>query len=517
MVLSLVNSNIDRSTFIMSNDLNRRDFLKRAGLGAAAAVLPGCTQVAGPAPRAAPPRGCPRGWAGRLGGGKTKDRPNIIFIMADDLGYADLGCYGQELIQTPCVDQMAREGMRFTQCYAGACVCAPSRSVLMTGQHTGHTRVRENKCRVGGVRDEITGGGCRLPLKDEDVTVAEVLKQAGYATGITGKWGLGDPGTSGVPTRQGFDEWLGYLNQNHAVYYYTDYLWRNEEKVILGGNKGGRRQQYTHDLFTEFALDFIRSHRNNPFFLYVAYTIPHFNIEVPGTEPYTDKAWPEKAKIFAAMITRMDRDVGRILDLLKELGVDDRTIVFFCSDNGGAGNGGPIFNSNGTLKGGKGGFDEGGIRTPMVVRWPSPSEGLPSEGRGWPGKVSAGKVSDASWYYADVMPTLAELAGVKPPKNIDGVSVLPTLLGKQQNLYDRFMYWESPPPKLHQVVRWRNWKARRRRPSRPLELYNLAEDLREERNIADKHADVVARFETYLKTARTDSPNWPMEKISRKR
>ena len=465
----------------MSNNLNRRDFLKAVGAGTAAVTLPGCT-----------------GSFSRFAGAQSKDKPNIIFIMADDLGYADLGCYGQKLIKTPCIDQMAREGMRFTQCYAGACVCAPSRSVLMTGQHTGHTRVRANKCRVGGVRDEITGGGCRLPLKDEDVTVAEVLKKAGYATGITGKWGLGDPGTSGVPTRQGFDEWLGYLNQNHAVYYYTDYLWRNEEKMILEGNRNGNQRLYTHDLFTEFALDFIRSHRNKPFFLYVAYTIPHFNLEVPDTEPYMNKTWPEKAKIFAAMITRMDRDVGRILELLKKLGIEDNTIVFFCSDNGGAGNGGPMFNSNGSLKGGKGGFNEGGIRTPMIVRWP--------------GKVPAGKVSDAPWYYADVMPTLAELAGVKPPTNIDGINVLPTLLGKQQNLDDRFMYWESPPPKLHQVVRWRNWKARRRKPDRPLELYNLVKDLGEERNIADRHPNVVSRFETYLKTARTNSPNWPMRR-----
>ncbi|HUW18845.1 MAG TPA: sulfatase-like hydrolase/transferase [Sedimentisphaerales bacterium] len=457
----------------------RRDFLKAIGAGAAAVTLHGCM---GPS-------------TGPTG---KKRRPNIVFIMADDLGYGDLGCYGQKLTKTPRVDQMAAEGMRFTQCYAGACVCAPSRSVLMTGQHTGHTRVRENSCRTGGVRDEITGGGCRLPLMDEDVTVAEVLKQAGYATGITGKWGLGDPGTTGVPNKQGFDEWFGYLNQNHAVFYYTDYLWHNEEKVTLEGNKNGRQQQYTHDLFTDFAVDFIRRHRGRPFFLYVAYTSPHFNMEVPSTEPYTDKPWPEKAKIFAAMVTRMDRDVGRILDLLSALGIDDNTIVFFCSDNGAAGSGGPMFNSSGPLKGGKGGFHEGGIRTPMVVRWP--------------GKVPAGKVSDAPWYYADVMPTLAELAGAKPPVNIDGISVLPALLGrKQQNLSDRFMYWESPPPKLHQVVRWRNWKARRPKPDQPLELYNLAEDLREEHNVADRYPDVIDVFEEYLKTARTESPNWPME------
>ena len=463
------------------NYYNRRDFLKTAALGAASLALPGC--------------------ADQLAGSHTTARrPNIIFIMADDLGYGDLGCYGQKLIQTPSVDQMAAEGMRFTQCYAGACVCAPSRSVLMTGQHTGHTRVRENKCRVGGVRDEITGGRARLPLRPEDVTVAEVLKQAGYVTGITGKWGLGDPHTIGIPTRQGFDEWYGYLNQNHAVFYYTDYLWHNDKKVTLEGNRDGKQTQYTHDLFTEFALNFVRTHKDNPFFLYVPYTIPHFNIEVPSTEPYTNEPWPEKAKIFAAMITRMDRDVGRILSLLKQLGIDDNTIVFFCSDNGAAGSGGPMFNSSGPLQGDKGGFDEGGIRTPMVVRSP--------------GRVPAGTISDAAWYFADVMPTLAELAAVKPPRDIDGVSVLPTLLGKQQNLDDRFMYWESPPPNLSQTVRWRNFKARRKKQNMPLELYDLDRDLIEQNNVAADHPGVVALIEDYLKTARTESPNWPVEKTA---
>jgi arylsulfatase A-like enzyme len=365
----------------------------------------------------------------------------------------------------------------------------------MTGQHTGHTRVRENKCNKGGVPDELTGGRGRLPLKDEDVTIAEVLKQAGYVTGMTGKWGLGEAGTSGEPNKQGFDEWFGYLNQNHAVFYYTEYLWRNGQKVPLEGNKDGKKQQYTHDLFTGFAMDFIRRHKDKPFFLYIPYTIPHFNLEVPGVEPYGDKPWPEKQKIFSAMITRMDRDVGRILKLSKELGIDDDTIVFFCSDNGAA-NG-----SSGPLKGGKGGLNEGGIRTPMVVRRP--------------GKVPAGRVSDAQWYFADVMPTLAELAGVKPPDNIDGVSVVPSLLGKKQKeLRERFMYWEQPPPKMIQAVRWMDWKIWRRGPGKPLELYNLADDIREEHNVAEQHPDVVAVFENYLKTARTESANWPVEKVS---
>ncbi|MHC4756269.1 MAG: sulfatase-like hydrolase/transferase, partial [Planctomycetota bacterium] len=284
---------------------------------------------------------------------------------------------------------------------------------------------------------------------------------------------------------------LGYLNQNHAVFYYTDYLWKNGKKFELKGNKDGGKQQYTHDLFTDFAMDFIRRHKDEPFFLYVPYTIPHFNMEVPCIEPYTDRPWDEHKKIWAAMITRMDRDVGRILGLLKELDIDDNTIVFFCSDNGAADG------SSGPLKGGKGGLSEGGIRTPMVVRWP--------------GRIPAGRVSDAQWYFPDVMPTLAELAGVEPPDNIDGVSVLPSLLGKKQDeLYERFMYWEDPPrPRIVQVVRWRDWKVMRRDKDKPLELYNLAEDIHEDHNIADQHPDIIAIFEKYLKTARTESPNWP--------
>jgi len=458
--------------------MRRREFLKAAGFYAGI-TLAGCT-------------------ATRMSGGRPRrpgKKPNIIFIMADDLGYGDLGCYGQRLIETPNVDQMAMEGMRFTQCYAGGAVCAPSRSVLMTGQHLGHTRVRKNKCRTGGVPDEMTGHGCRPPLLPEDVTVAEVLKSAGYATGITGKWGLGDPGTTGEPNKQGFDEWFGYLNQNHAVFYYTDYLWHNGKKVTLHGNLDGKKQQYTHDLFTGFALRFISRHSHEPFFLYVPFTIPHFNIEVPDTEPYTDKPWPEKAKKFAAMITRMDNSVGLILGLLKDLHIDDNTIVFFCSDNGASKSGGPIFNSGGPLKGGKGGFNEGGIRTPMVVRWP--------------GKVPAATLSDTPWYFADVLPTAAELAGAKTPDNIDGASILPSLLGKHQDLSGRFMYWESPPPKLSQTVRWGNYKAMRRKPNAPLELYDLAADLREQHNIADEHPDIIAVFEEYLKTARTESAYWP--------
>jgi arylsulfatase A-like enzyme len=454
--------------------MKRRDFVKTLGLGAASVVLP---------------RGLN---ASRQASDKAlEDKPNIIFILADDLGYADIGCYGQRHIVTPNIDRLAEEGTRFTNCYAGSTVCAPSRSVLMTGQHTGHTRVRANFGEVGGV-----GPQKRVPLEAEDVTVAEVLKEAGYATGITGKWGLGEPDTTGVPNRQGFDEWFGYLNQRNAHSYYTPYLWRNEEKVILEGNEEGKREQYTHDMFTGFALDFVQRHRSRPFFLYLAWCIPHARYEVPSIEPYSDREqWSAEERAFAAMVTRMDRDVGRVAALLRQLDLDEKTTVFFCSDNGAQKRWEGRFDSCGALRGQKGTLYEGGIRTPMIVRWP--------------GKVPARSVSDAVWYFADFLPTAAELADVRPPSNIDGISVLPILLGKKQNLSDRFLYWEYPGGGLQQAVRWRNWKALRRAPDRKLELYDLADDVSEATDVAFKHPEIVARIEDYLKTARTESPNWP--------
>ncbi|MHC4623879.1 MAG: arylsulfatase [Planctomycetota bacterium] len=454
-----------------ADDYTRREFLKTVGFaaasGATCSLLPGC---AGTYPIAQAQR----------------SRPNVIFIMADDLGYADLGCYGQRQIKTPNLDRMAAEGTRFTQCYAGSTVCAPSRSVLMTGRHTGHTTVRGNSSKLVG----------RIPLEAQDLTVAELLKQAGYATGITGKWGLGEPDTTGVPNRQGFDEWFGYLNQRHAHGYYPEYLWRNQEKVVLEGNTQGRREQYSHDLFTDFALDFIGRHKDGPFFLYLPYTIPHAKYQIPSTEPYTDKPWPQDAKVHAAMITRMDRDIGRIMNLLKDQGIDRKTLVFFCSDNGAAKRWDGIFDSSGLLRGHKRDMYEGGIRTPMIARWP--------------GNVPAGRTSNAVWYFADVLPTLAELVGVVPPEKIDGISVLPSLLGSKQRTDDRFLYWEFFERGFQQAVRWRDYKAVRLSPGEPLELYDLSTDLGEKNNIAGRRPDVVAKIEAYLETARTDSPNWPV-------
>jgi len=462
--------------------LNRRQFLyQTAGCAAAAAMsLAGCKTMP----------------AEKTPTSEITKRPNIIFIMADDLGYGDLGCYGQKEIKTPNIDRLAAEGMRFTDCYAGSTVCAPSRSVLMTGQHTGHTRVRNNMARVGGTLVLDNGSPQkRVPLELQDITVAEVLKQAGYATGITGKWGLGEPGNSGIPNRQGFDEWFGYLNQRRAHTYYPPYLWHNEEKKIFEGNAKGRREKYSHDMFTGFALDFIKRRSPGPFFLYLPYTIPHARYEIPSTEPYTDKSWPDDAKVHAAMITRMDGDIGRIMALLKELEIDSDTLVFFCSDNGAARRWEGIFDSSGPLRGNKGDLFEGGIRTPMIARWP--------------GKVPAGQTSSAVWYFADVMPTIAEVAGVRPPSNIDGISVLRTLLGKPQKTDDRFLYWEFLTRTFQQAVRRRNYKVIRQAPDKPLQLYDLSEDIAEKNNIALENLDVIAKFEAYLKTARTYSPNWP--------
>lgn len=417
-------------------------------------------------------------------------KPNVIFIMADDLGYGDLGCYGQKHIKTPNIDKLAAEGSRFTQCYAGSTVCAPSRSVLMTGLHTGHTRVRGNKARRGGVGPER-----RLPLEPEDLTIAEVLKKAGYTTGITGKWGLGEPGTTGVPNRQGFDQWLGYLNQAKAHSYYPPYLWKNETKLPLAANANGRNGQYSHHLFTDFALDFIRENKSSPFLLYLPYTIPHAKYEIPSTAPYTDRDWPQDAKVHAAMITLMDADVGRIMTLLKNLDLDENTLVFFCSDNGAARRWEGIFDSSGPLRGRKRDMYEGGIRTPMIARWP--------------GKVPASRTSDAVWYFADLMPTLAELVNARIPSGLDGISVLPAILGKNQNTADRFLYWEFHEGAFKQAVRWKNYKVVRNAPEKPLELYDLNTDPAETTDIAVKNPKIVAKFEEYLETARTESPAWP--------
>jgi len=451
------------------SQIRRREFLKGVGLGAAGASLLRSRRA--------------------LGAGSRKGKPNIVFILADDLGYGDLGCYGQKKIQTPSLDRMAAEGTRFTQCYAGSAVCAPTRCALMTGLHTGHCTRRDNQAKAGGPFK----GRPLIPLRSEDFTVAAMLKQAGYVTGGIGKWGLGNPGTTGTPERHGFDHFCGYLDQVHAHNYYTDHLWRDGKMAPVKGNRGGKRGQYTHDLFAAATFEFIRRHKGRPFFLYLPYTLPHGKYEVPSDAPYTNKKWPQRDKNYAAMITRLDATVGRILALLKQLGIDEKTIVFFTSDNGPNRPFVSQFNSSGGLRGIKRSLYEGGIRMPTIVRWP--------------GKVPAGAVSDFVWWQVDFMPTAAVLAGIQPPKNLDGTSVLPALLGKRQQPHP-LLYWEIHSP-FHQAVRMGDWKGVRFGTKEPLELYALSKDRGEQHDVAAKHPDVVSQIEAYLATARTPSKYWP--------
>ncbi|MEM8734294.1 MAG: arylsulfatase [Planctomycetota bacterium] len=446
-------------------------------------------------------------------------RPNIIFILVDDLGYGDLGCYGQQVIQTPNLDRMATEGIRFTDFYAGNTVCAPSRSVLMTGQHMGHTHVRGN---AGGTDMS------KQSLRDEDITVAEMLKAAGYRTALCGKWGLGDEaqgGRSGLPRRQGFDFFYGYLNQVHAHNYYPEFLWRNESKVELGnvvqraeraygGFVGGwatERAAYSHDLIAGEAINFINASANqeSPFFLYLSLTIPHANNEatrgtgdgqeVPDYGIYAKEDWPNQDKGQAAMITRMDSDVGRILDLLKKLKIDDNTIVMFSSDNGPHNEGGhnpDRFNPSGPLQGMKRDLTEGGIRVPMIVRWP--------------GVTPANTSSDHVGYFGDLMATAADLSGGELPDGTDSISFVPTLEGKpKQQLPHEYLYWEFYEQGGKQAVRSGKWKAIRMPwMTGKTQLFDLSQDIGESTDLADQHPDVTQRLEGMMADAHTPHPNW---------
>jgi arylsulfatase A-like enzyme len=427
--------------------------------------------------------------------------PNIIFIMADDLGYGDLGSYGQTQIQTPHLDRFASEGVRFTDFYAGSTVCAPSRSVLMTGLHTGHTYIR---------------GNSKNSFRPEEVTVAEVLKEAGYATGLVGKWGLGQEGSEGVPTRQGFDYFFGYLDQTHAHNYYPSFLVRNEERVALknvvpdegeyGQGVASEKIEYSHDLIADEALRFVEEHAHQPFFLYFALTPPHANnqagdagMEVPDLGIYADKDWPEAQKGTAAMISLVDRDVGRLMTLLKEQGIDGNTLVFFTSDNGPHAEGGndpEFFDSNGQLRGIKRDLYEGGIRVPMLVRWP--------------GKAPAGSISNHVGYFGDLMATAAEVARVPVPSNLDSVSFLPAILGEIDRQEEHaYLYWEFYERGSAQAIRMGNWKAVRKPMfGDTIELYNLESDTGEEIDVSEGFPEVVAKARQLMEEAHTSAPLW---------
>lgn len=441
-------------------------------------------------------------------------RPNIIFILADDLGYGDLGSYGQQVIQTPELDRMAAEGIRFTQFYAGATVCAPSRSVLMTGQHMGHTHVRGN-----APGPDMTAQS----LRDSDVTVAEVVKSAGYSTALFGKWGLGEVDNEGHPLKQGFDTFFGYLNQVHAHNYYPEFLWRDLDRATLrnkvtrssrayGGFRGGwatERNEYSHDVIMREALNWIESHRNESFFLYVALTIPHANnegtrgtgdgAEVPDYGIYGDKDWPNQDKGQAAMISRMDADIGRLLRHLKALGIDRNTLVMFSSDNGPhneAGHDLLRFNPSGVLRGTKRDLYDGGIRVPFLA-W-------------WPGTVQPGQTSDHIGYFGDLMATAAELVGTSSPSGTDSISFVPTLLGKPADQTQHpYLYWEFYEGGSSQAVRLGPWKGvRKPMLSGPVELYDVTRDPSEKYNVARNNPEVVAKIKAMMAEAHVDHPTW---------
>ena len=444
----------------------RRDFLRMAGLA-----------LAGP--------------AAKLLAADKRRKPNIVYIMADELGYYELSCMGNPKIRTPNIDRLAAEGVRFTQALAGAPVCAPTRCCLMTGKHAGHTSVRSN------------GGG--TPLRAGEETIASVLKRVGYATGGFGKWGCGGRGSTGVPEKHGFDVFVGYYDQVHAHTYYPPYLVRNSEELALPGNAGGRSgKTYSQYVILEEAKKFLRANRDRPFFCYLPVTPPHGMFDIPADDAawgaYKDKPWPKEAARYAAMVNMLDRQVGEVMSLLRDLGAAEDTIVFFCGDNGGndyfrdgehpRGFFGPNVDpkTKKAFRGHKGNLYEGGLRIPMIAHGPN--------------RIRGGRVSDLLWYFPDVLPTLAELAGAKTPKDIDGISIVPELLGEaaagRKQPQHEYLYWEYGG---HVAVRRGHWKAVRPRSTAPWELYDLKEDIEEARDVAAGNADVLAKMKAYAEQA----------------
>jgi arylsulfatase A-like enzyme len=424
-------------------------------------------------------------------------RPNIVFILADDLGYGDLGCFGQKRIQTPNLDRLAADGIRFTQAYAGSTVCAPSRCCLMTGRHTGHATVRGNKIP-------------ELGLAKNEMTVASMLKSAGYRTALSGKWGLGGYDMDSHPNDKGFDQFFGYLNQVHAHNSYPDYLWDNKTEHFLKDNWFDQKKSFSNDMFTDRALKFIDKAARDPFFLYLAYTIPHADnergaltkngMETPDQGPYAGESWPEVEKNFAAAVTRMDRQVGQVLAALDKNGVRENTLVIFTSDNGPHKDGGhdpKFFSSSGAVRGTKRDLYDGGIRVPTIANWK--------------GRVRPGQTSDFAWAFWDFLPTAAELAGVKTAPQSDGISIVPTLLGRTQKPHD-YLYWEFFEGGFQQAVRQGDWKLVRQAPRHRLELFDIKADPTESRDLAAQNPEVVKRLEGLFRSARTDHPQFPTDR-----
>ncbi len=440
-------------------------------------------------------------------------KPNLIWIMADDLGYGDLGCYGQKVITTPNLDRMASEGLRFTHFYSGATVCAPSRSVLMTGLHHGHTRVRGN----AGSKNPTAQA-----LRADDITVAKLLQQGGYRTALIGKWGLGDegPADTGLPRKQGFDEFFGYLSQHHAHNHFPSFLWKNETKIMLpntiipvGENGGGYATEakvFADDLFADDAIRFVTENRSKPFYLYWSMVIPHANNErtremkngahVPDFGPYADKDWPEPDKGQAAMISRLDGYVGRMLETLNDTELSENTLVLFTSDNGPHNESNhnlKRFNPAGPYSGIKRSLTDGGIRVPFIAWWPS--------------KIRPRSESGHVAYFGDWMATATELAGLSAPSGIDSFSMVPTFLGdKSKQKQHEYLYWEFHEGGFKQAALYQGrWKGiRKGSPDEPIVLYDQANDIAETTNVAASHPEIAVKIGEYLKSARTESTDW---------
>lgn len=433
--------------------------------------------------------------------------PNVVFIIADDLGYADISPYGQQIIHTPFLAQMAAQGMRFTQCYAGCTVSAPSRASLMTGLHTGHTFIRGNK--------EVKPEG-QQPMPGHTFTLGKMMQAQGYQTGVFGKWGLGYPGSESEPRRMGFDAFYGYNCQRRAHQYYPDHLWDNETRVDFPENvpTSSAQRTYAPDVIHRHALQFIREHSDEPFFALLTYTLPHAELNLPHDStylaytqaisaqddpPYTKGGYGNSERplaSFAAMVTRLDRYVGDVMALLDSLGIAENTVLVFTSDNGPHREGGAnpdYFKSSGPLRGIKRDLYEGGIRVPLLVRWP--------------GKVAAGVDSDQQTAFWDVMPTMAALSGYKETYATDGISMLPTLLGKGRQEQHDYLYWEFQELGGRRAIRQGNWKGVllnvNDTTKTTFSLYDLSQDIHEDRNVADQYPDVTTTLQQLMKEAHT--------------
>jgi len=418
-------------------------------------------------------------------------KPNIVFILVDDAGIGDFSTYGCKYGLTPNIDRLAAEGMKFSQAYSGSAVCAPSRCVLMTGQHTGHVLRRSNQSKVG-----------LLSLPVDQPTVARLLNDAGYATGGFGKWGLGNPGTSGVAEKQGFDLFFGYYDQKHAHDYYTDYLVRNSVDVPYQQSGKQTWEDYSHTRIADETLKFIEENKDRPFFCYAAWTPPHDEWVIPDNTPFSKEPWPVEIKNYAAMVSLIDKDVGRLMEKLKDLGIDDNTLVIFSSDNGANDECIEPLGSTGGLRGHKRMLYEGGIRAPFIARWP--------------GKIKPGTTSELLTTFADFLPTAADAIGAPAPSGTDGISILPTLLGEQQTKLHDSLYFEIYEPYFQQSVRLGDWKGYRLGTKAPLELYDLKVDPAEKHNLAAVHPDIVKRIEGIMVAQHTPSPHYDAPEQSEK-